>query len=281
MIQAQVTGHASRSRTHQQVVVRLCEMIRAGRLRAGERLPSERDLAEQLQVGRSSVREALRVLEASGIVALRHGSGAYLQDIRERDVISPLAMLLDATGDSVGELWDVRIMFEPTLASRAALRATDQELAALHALVVEHEPIFSAPSALEESLDADREFHVAIALAARNQVAVRVVQLLKQVLHESRRHFGASPDRRWQAYLGHVEIAHAIAARQPVNAYDSMLRHLQDVEGHILGELLQTTELPLVGPSRARRTLAGAGTAVTSANHFHAGEEGDVTTPTM
>jgi GntR family transcriptional regulator, transcriptional repressor for pyruvate dehydrogenase complex len=231
-----------RTRTHHQVVMRLCEMIREGRLRSGERLPSERDLAEQLQVGRSTVREALRVLEVSGIVALRHGSGAYLRDIREHDVISPLALLLDASGDGdiVGELWEVRIMFEPPLAARAALRATDEEIAALGRMVIDHERLFTAPDTLEVCLAADREFHVRIAQAARNQVAVRVVQLLKQVLHESRRHFSASGERRWQAYESHREIMRAIREREPHAAYDCMLRHLQDVEAHIVGQLLHS-----------------------------------------
>jgi GntR family transcriptional repressor for pyruvate dehydrogenase complex len=236
--------------------MRLCEMIREGRLRSGERLPSERDLAEQLQVGRSTVREALRVLEVSGIVALRHGSGAYLRDLREHDVISPLALLLDASGDGdmVGELWEVRIMFEPPLAARAALRATDEEIATLDQLVIDHEPLFAAPDTLEVCLAADREFHVRIAQASRNQVAVRVVQLLKQVLHESRRHFSASGERRWQAYESHRDIMRAIREREPHAAYDSMLRHLQDVEAHIVGQLLEGQPTMLDGTVR---TLVG------------------------
>ena len=229
---------ASHSRLHQQVVVKLCAMIREGHIRPGERLPSERDLAELFHAGRSSVREALRVLEVSGIIVSRHGSGAYLCDLREYDVISPLALLLDATGDIVGDLWEVRIMFEPPLAARAAVRATDPELDALERLLLAQEPMFIQVDALDESLAADREFHVAIARAARNQVAVRVVEMLKHVLHDSRRHFGASSDRRLQAYEGHREILAAIHNRQPQVAYGAMLRHLQDVEAHIVGQLL-------------------------------------------
>ena len=235
-------------------------MIREGQLRPGERLPSERDLAEQLQVGRSSVREALRVLEVSGIVASRHGSGAYLRDLDQHDVISPLALLLGATGDIVGDLWEVRIMFEPPLAARAALRATDAEIEALERLVVAQEPLFANPDTLEACLAADREFHIAIAIASRNQVAVRVVQMLEQVLHESRRHFGASVARRWQAYEQHLEIMRATRAREPHAAYECMLRHLQEVEAHIVGQLLDTPRAAIeaVLPEIADGELANA-----------------------
>jgi GntR family transcriptional repressor for pyruvate dehydrogenase complex len=247
-------------RLHHHVVVRLCEMIREGRLRPGERLPSERDLAEQLQVGRSSVREALRVLEVSGIISSRRGSGAYLRELDQHDVISPLALLLDATGDIVGDLWEVRIMFEPSLAARAALRATDAELDALEQLVTAQEPLFANPDLLEDSLAADREFHIAIAAASRNQVAVRVVQMLKQVLHESRRHFGASGERRWQAYEHHIDIMRAIRAREPHAAYDGMLRHLQDVEAHIVGQLLDDDQAVAIASADALVIVQSVGT---------------------
>lgn len=238
MAEEVVIQRLQRSPLHHQVVVRLCQLIRDGSIRPGERLPSERDLAERLQVGRSSVREALRVLEVSGLVASRHGSGAYVRDHTEHDVISPLALLLDASGEIVGDLWEVRIMVEPQLAAHAAARARDAEITALAELVAAHERVYANPDMLEQSLAADREFHVAIAQASRNQVAVRVVQMLKQLLRDSRRHFGASPERRMQAYEQHQHILDAIRSRRPHDAHERMLRHLQGVEAHIVGQVL-------------------------------------------
>ena len=95
-------------------------MIRQGQLRPGDRLPSERDLSEQLHVSRASLREALRALEIAGIVTSRQGGGTRIREVFDDGILSPLSLVLDASTDLVGDLWEVRSIFEPAVASRAA-----------------------------------------------------------------------------------------------------------------------------------------------------------------
>src|SRR5215217_1239373 len=124
-----------RSRLSHQIVLQLTELIRDGRLRPGDRLPGERELAEQLKVSRSSLREALRAMESAGLVVSQHGSGVYVRDAVAWDAVSPLALVLQASGDTVGDLWEIRLIVEPEIAARAALRATAEDLATLTALL--------------------------------------------------------------------------------------------------------------------------------------------------
>jgi GntR family transcriptional repressor for pyruvate dehydrogenase complex len=236
MSSQRVVEPIQRSRLYHQVVVSVCQLIRQGQLKPGQRLPAERELAEQLQVGRSSLREALRALEISGIVESRQGGGTYVRDFFDGGVISPLALILEASDDIIGDLWEVRIMIEPSIAARAAVRVTDDEAREIHALVKRQADLFDCN---QEFLETDREFHVAIARASRNDVAVRVVQLMKQMLQESRRHFATSRDRREQALHRHQQICAAIQARDARAAREAMLHHLQDVEAHILGGIVE------------------------------------------
>jgi GntR family transcriptional repressor for pyruvate dehydrogenase complex len=232
-----------RSRLSSQIVLQLCGLIREGRLRAGDRLPPERELADQLHVSRSSLREALRTMEMAGLITSRHGSGAYVRDAVSWDAVSPLALVLQTSGDHVGDLWEIRLMVEPEIAARAALRATDADLAALTDLLQRQE---SAIEREDVSLGIDRDFHSALAQASHNAVAVRVVELIGSLLEAGRRHFVTSPERRQNAIDRHHEILHAVRARLPEEARNAMRRHLQEVEGYIVGALVNRSagEIP-------------------------------------
>jgi GntR family transcriptional repressor for pyruvate dehydrogenase complex len=185
------------------------------------------------------LREALRTLEVAGLVESRHGGGTYVRDVFEHGLVPTLALALRATGDVVGDLWEVRGIVEPAIAARAAARATADDLAALEALLAEQA---TALEHEERLLALDRQFHAALARASGNAVAVRVIELINGLLEEGKVHFMTSQSRRHRAYDRHREIAAAIAAGQPQVARDAMLRHLQEVEEHILGGLAAEEE---------------------------------------
>ncbi|HEX5502828.1 MAG TPA: FadR/GntR family transcriptional regulator [Thermomicrobiales bacterium] len=228
-----------RSRLYQQVVVQVCQLIQRGQIRPGDRLPPERELAEQFGVGRSSIREALRALEVAGLIESRHGSGAYVRDVPLDGIFAPLPLAFLASGDVVGDMWEMRAIVEPELAARAALRAQPDELAALERNLERQRAAMAAPRGGDDFLVADREFHTIIARASCNEVAVRVVHLLNQSLFESRRHFIAGDDRVRLAHTMHQEVFAALRSRDPQRAREAMRRHLQEVEEQILGELMR------------------------------------------
>jgi len=150
------------------VVSEICRLIRQRVYKAGDRLPPERELAEQLQVSRPTLREALRVLELTGIVESRHGGGTFIQDMSSVGIVSPLAMVLEATGDIVGDLWEARIIFEPAIAARAAIRATSDDIEHLERLVATLEQSIEAGEPDEVTVQIDRDFHIALAPTSGN-----------------------------------------------------------------------------------------------------------------
>ncbi|MGH2557567.1 MAG: FadR/GntR family transcriptional regulator [Thermomicrobiales bacterium] len=224
-----------RSRISQQIVAQICQLIRDRRVQPGDRLPPERELAEQLQVSRSSLREALRTLEIAGLVESRHGGGTYVRDVMEHGV-SPLALVLYATGDSLGDLWEMRLIFEPEIAARAALRATPDDLSAL-AAVLDRQAAHVDSEDL--TLQIDRDFHRALARASHNAVALRVIELIGALLRDGRGHFVTSLDRRQRVLIAHQRIVDGVYSGQPQEARAAMFDHLQEVEANILGTIVE------------------------------------------
>jgi GntR family transcriptional repressor for pyruvate dehydrogenase complex len=233
-----IVAPVQRSRLSQQIVVQLCQMIRHGQLLPGDRLPPERELAEQLQVSRASLREALRVLEVAGVIAIRQGGGSSVREFADDGILSPLMLLLDVRGDLIGDLLEMRIIFEPDIAARAAVRATDADLAALEHVIRQQEGYVARPFLgehwLEAWLESDRQFHITVARASRNEVSVRVTRLITEMLQDARRHFAASTGRLERAYTRHHAIFAAIGAANPSAAREAMLVHLREVEEYIL-----------------------------------------------
>jgi GntR family transcriptional regulator, transcriptional repressor for pyruvate dehydrogenase complex len=223
-----------RSRISQQIVVQLCQMIRSQQVRPGDRLPPERELVELFQVSRGSLREALRALEIAGVIDARQGGGTYVRETFDVGMLSPLALVLDTGSDLIGSLWEVRMIFEPEIASRAALRAEPPDIDAIDAVVRQQERFLAGTESDEAWLDSDHAFHDAVARAAHNEVAVRVVGLINDLLSDGRRHFGATERRRQHAYLAHQNILSAIRSQQPASAHDAMLGHLRSVEEFIV-----------------------------------------------
>lgn len=228
-----------RSRLSQQVIVQLCQLMQSGRIEPGDRLPSERDLAEQLAVSRPCLREALRALELSGLIESRHGGGTYVRDFGEPGVFSPLVLMLGMTEDLAGDLGEVRKIFEPAVAMRAAVRADTEDLAVIAEVLERQSKVLDSGGPLRQLLPLDREFHALIARASHNQVAVRMVQLINQLVHEGLGRVSASLTRSLLAHQRHCEIADAVVGHDPRRAHAAMLRHLEEVEDQIVRELIE------------------------------------------
>jgi GntR family transcriptional repressor for pyruvate dehydrogenase complex len=231
-----------RSRVSQQVVAEICRLIRQGVYRSGDQLPPERELAEQLQVSRPSLREALRVLEMTGIVESRHGGGTFILELFPAGIVSPLSLLLEATGDVVGDLWEMRIIFEPAIAARAAARAIPDSIVALQDLVDQMRDAVASGASDDAVIQIDRDFHNALASASGNQVAVRVLALINELLLEGRRHFITSETRRSRALAAHEAILDAVRSVDAAAARQAMLQHLEEIEAVIMSEVISASD---------------------------------------
>src|ERR671924_1595680 len=117
-----------KTRLYEEVVGQLHQLIDDGRLKAGDRLPSERELAETFRVSRSSVREAIKTLENEGLVITRPGSGTFITAVDVEALIQPLASLLSRGKDALLDLFEMRRLVEPSIAALAAERAPSADI---------------------------------------------------------------------------------------------------------------------------------------------------------
>jgi DNA-binding FadR family transcriptional regulator len=216
---------------YERIVERIADEIRVGLLRAGERLPSERELAARLEVGRSSVREAIAALQLQGIVETRPGAGSFVaadavERVRAGDGASAVAH--DA---SPSALLDARALLEPGVARIAAARAARDATveALLETMTDAADP--AEPSARTAWSDADRRFHRQIAVMTANPVLVamadHVAALMDQPLWRRLRDESIAVPGRTQLQLAeHRMIYEAIVAGEPDDAAFYAERHV-------------------------------------------------------
>ncbi len=220
-----------RTRVYEQVAARIQQLILEGELRPGDRLPTERELAERFRVSRSSVRDAIRVLQLMGLVEPRQGEGTVVRDLSPEAVVHPLASLLVRSRALLTDLLDVRKMIEPHLAARAAQHATEEEIRRLQTILDRQR---AKAEQGELAVEEDSEFHYTIATAARNQVILRILDVLMDLLRTSRERSLQVPGRLQKSLEGHGRILAAIRRRDPAAAEAAMRRHLEEIE-EVLG----------------------------------------------
>src|ERR1041384_7503928 len=126
-----------KTRIYEEVVNQIHDLLREGSFKAGDQLPSERELAETFKVSRTSVREALRALETQGLIVSRTGMGNFVVDLPVEALPGPLARLLIDEEKSRVELFELRKIIEPDIAALAAERATERDVAQLKKILAE------------------------------------------------------------------------------------------------------------------------------------------------
>jgi GntR family transcriptional repressor for pyruvate dehydrogenase complex len=222
-----------RTRVHEEVASRLERLI-LEELKPGDKLPPERQLAEIFSVSRSSIRDAIHTLELLGMVEPRQGAGTVVREPGAQAVLHPLSSLLVTQRKLVGELIDVRRMIEPALAARAAVHATAEEIAELENILRRQEQkVQRGELAIEE----DSEFHYCIAMAANNSVILKILDLLMDMLRQTRERSLQAEGRLQKSFAGHCRILAALKRRDAKAAEAEMRRHVREIEAIVLNEL--------------------------------------------
>lgn len=220
---------------YEEIIEQIRVLVVKGDLKAGDRLPSERDLAVRLNVSRASVREALSALEMMGLVEIRSGEGTFIQKVNLDSVMTPLTWVLSMEKDTVLELLEVRKMLEGQTVALAAKRAVSEDLRELE----------DALKAMLEDLQtgqigeqADLRFHYAVAKASKNKILLRLMNAISDTMHQTLK---ASRVRLYEEqvtperlYKEHVHILEAIIERKDDEARQFMLEHLAGVEERLL-----------------------------------------------
>jgi GntR family transcriptional repressor for pyruvate dehydrogenase complex len=219
-----------RNKVYEEVAKQIERLI-LKKLKPGDKLPSERELAEMLQVSRSSIRDAIRGLELMGLVEPRQGAGTIVRELTAGSLVNPFANALKHQQEMVGELLDFRKMLEPPLAARAATHASPEELAEMEEILQRQEAKLSRG---EVSIAEDAEFHYTIALASGNSVVLKVLDILMDLLRDTRERSLQLKGRPQKSLAGHRRILAAIKRHDAEAAKAAMRRHIEDVEEIVL-----------------------------------------------
>ncbi len=222
----------------EEIVEQIKALISQGQLKPGERVPSERDLAAMLGVSRPSVREAIMVLDAMGLVESRQGGGTYVRSLTEQSIADPLGGLLANNARMRHDLSEVRIGLESWSAYLAAQNATDEDLAEMLKPLVEMRRL--APTG-GWSADVDTRFHYAITNACHNTIQIHVLNtihsLFKATIEVALFEFYRREGYAKLLLEQHEAIYRAIVERNPEVARQKMIEHLSIVKQK-LSELL-------------------------------------------
>jgi DNA-binding FadR family transcriptional regulator len=222
----ELTGPIGRKTVSELVIARILELIRAGRLAPGARLPSERELAAQLAVSRPTLREALRALSIIGVLEVRHGGGVFVTSLEAGELLDPLNLFMSLSAENMGELFDARIAFEPLVAGLAASRLGPEALARLDGLVAAQR---AAPDDAELFNATDIEFHKTILEASGNAFLSRIGKVLQVLGETGRKAFQARRDVRLRSIADHEAILAALGARDRAAAEAAMAAHMRHV----------------------------------------------------
>jgi GntR family transcriptional repressor for pyruvate dehydrogenase complex len=202
---------------------RLGEFVRETRMAPGDHFPAERELAQRLQVSRTSVRQAFVVLQALGFVDVRHGEGVFLR--RTRGFGDSLSRLLERRR-RLPEVLEAREALEVKLAELAASNRKDGDLAAMTSALGRMETEIKAGGL---GIEGDAAFHHAIAIASRNEILLHLIDAMAEVIQESRIESLSEPGRPALSLGAHRRILAAIEDGSPRLAADAMREHLKVV----------------------------------------------------
>jgi GntR family transcriptional repressor for pyruvate dehydrogenase complex len=226
------------------------DLITRGVLKPGSKLPPERELARMFGVSRSSLRQALKVLDIMGILSQRVGDGSYLRSGASTILNEPLDFLVSLEGIDFNELVEARLIVEPELAARAAERATAEDLRAIEQCLKLMESCKSDPIKIVEE---DYAFHQAIHRAARNRICESMFCVAHKAVMTS------IMITTHQVELSHTlafhsDIYKAIRGRKPKQARRVMTEHLVDMKkllararGSVTAESIESEIRPIGG----------------------------------
>lgn len=224
-------------RVYEEIIEQLKDLFAKGDLKPGDQLPCEGELAEQFDVSRVSVRQALTILEAQGFL-VRKGEGPYRVNKQDFEV-TQLVNLLTTKKSEINEPLEVRRLIEPKMAEMAARRATEEDIAEMEDCLLRQKARIEAGELI---MNEDSEFHYAIAKATKNGIVVKLQEAIHDMIWQTRKNSIMAVGGSQRSLDGHYPILEAIKNREPNAAYDAMRKHLEEVESLIISYLKKSDD---------------------------------------
>ncbi|MBZ4686384.1 MAG: GntR family transcriptional regulator, transcriptional repressor for pyruvate dehydrogenase complex [Clostridia bacterium] len=221
---------------HERVMREIKSAITQGLLKPGDKLPPERELAKMLGVSRTSLREALKILELSGVVTIKHGQGVFISDSNSTEHLQKLINHIFVDNQKIIELFEIRKVLETQAVVWACEKGKDEHFDEIINLLENTKKLLEENKSdyLRILAQQDDKFHQMIISAAGNNVLKLIMQTMLDLLAENREKTALIPDRPRKSLEEHMFIAKALKKRDSVAAKNAMLRHLENVERDIL-----------------------------------------------
>jgi len=208
-----------------EVVKRMEELIKSGDYKIGDKLPTEMELREQLGVGRSTIREAFRVLQALGLIELRAGRGAFVKSINNNTYETIRNWFVQKEAE-LSELMEVRMAIEPLAVKLAIQRGTPNQIEQIRDI---HKAFTEAVERMDaiELATLDESFHNAIIETSNNQLLIKIGRLIADAFVEYRTRSFAVKENAKNALEPHKKILEAILRKDRKGAMQAIQRHLE------------------------------------------------------
>ena len=220
-----ITG---RGPTVEAIIKQFKEQLQRGLLQPGDLLPSEGALCEQLGVSRGSVREAMKILDAFGIVSVRRGNGTYISDSIENALIDPFLLTLMMSGKDIHELIEFREMLELQVVTLAVGRASEEDIAELGNIVAGMESLIGSESDKDKLVEADIRFHNALSQATRNTYVSRLYTYIMNFFQYYIAKTYENDNNIQSAYTFHSAIFQAVRDRDAARAVEITRQSIED-----------------------------------------------------
>ena len=212
-------------KAYDRVIEVIKDKKKKGKIKKGDKLPSEREMAESLGLSRASVREALRALEVIGLIESIQGAGNYIRTNFDNSLIEPLSLMFMLQESSVKEMYDLGETLELQCVKLSARYIEENELGLLTAIL---NRMYLAKTE-EESLELDIEFHYLIAKTSRNMLLINVLEVLSQLMDEfirkSRMQILHEGNTRENLLEIHENLLRALKCREEAKASQAMKEH--------------------------------------------------------
>jgi GntR family transcriptional repressor for pyruvate dehydrogenase complex len=215
------------SRLYEQIVQQIEESVLKGTLKPGDQLPAERELAQQLGVSRTAVREAVKTLREKGLVEAYSGRGTFITDGTSQAARQSFDLMVKI-GQQEGSphLAELRLILEPGIAALAAVRVEEEDLEAMRDAVAVMDRAQRDPEAY---IEADLDFHLALAEAAANPLILSLIDSIVGLLREQRIRIFNVEGGPQRGQIHHKRILDAMERRDPEMARNAMRAHLEQV----------------------------------------------------
>lgn len=220
-------------RFYEYVIDSIRQMIANGELKSGQKLPSERELAEKFNVSRVPIREALKILEYMGVLDSSPGDGTYVKNASVQNLVSKMNFSFTATADTIRDLLELRIVLETFAAYYAAQRRTDEDIATIQKLLQDMREAKKENDGSEESVQRLRKFshgfHRALVNAAHNAVLSNVYEYLYELLDISRQFTISTSGISYSSIVAHEALFNKVIEQDAEGARQCMEEHMEDV----------------------------------------------------